>query len=181
MMAVDVGYKKDSAALVWAQWHDHPTRRDKDGNPVRMLHIGQRILLPEEIEGLGIADTRELVGKYNGQWALREVPYDPFAFRESAEELEERGVPMVQFDQTNARMVPASEETYELIADERLVHDGDPEARRQVLQAVVQETERGVRISKRRSKARIDFTVGLAMVVRRMLENERVDRSAVFI
>ena len=118
----------------------------------------------------------------NGELTLKEIPFDPYGFRESAEILEERGVPMVQFDQNHSRMVPASEQAYELIKEGRVVHDGDPEARRQVLAAVPQLTERGVRISKKKSRARIDFAVALAMLINRAIENEKKpSRKAVFV
>ena len=60
-------------------------------------------------------------------------------------------------------MCPASERLYELIRERRLVHDGDETFRRQVLAAVVSQTERGWRISKRKSKERIDAVVALLM------------------
>jgi phage terminase large subunit-like protein len=157
-LAVDVGVRRDSAAILWAQWHG-----DK-------LHIGQQILVPEE-EGptFGVADVRGAVAK----WAqvmnqLEEAAYDPWQFRESAEILAERGLPMAEFPQTGERMGPASETLYELIVDRRIVHDGDPRLREHVLAAVVAPTERGgYRISKRKSLEKIDGCVALAMVADR--------------
>jgi len=59
-----------------------------------------------------------------------------------------------------------------LIREGRLVHDGEPELRRQILAAVPSETERGVRISKRKSKKRIDAAVALAMAADRAMHAE---------
>jgi phage terminase large subunit-like protein len=65
-------------------------------------------------------------------------------------------------------MAPASETLFELVTERRLIHDGDPEFKRQVLAAVAAPTDRGGwRISKRRSQERIDATVSLAMVADR--------------
>ena len=77
---------------------------------------------------------------------------------------------MVEMPQSDSRMAPASETLFELIREGRLVHDGDPEMRSQLLAAVPAETERGVRISKRRSKARIDAAVALAMAADRAVK-----------
>lgn len=119
------------------------------------------VLTPKPGEPVAVADVREQVATMGGD-RLREVVYDPNAFRESAQELEERGLPMVEFPPNNARMVPASEKLYELIRERRLVHDGDPVLRSHVLAAVAQLTERGRRISKRKSRAHIDACMALA-------------------
>jgi phage terminase large subunit-like protein len=99
---------------------------------------------------------------------VREFPYDPWSFQESAEMLVEGGVPMVEFPQTPSRMGPASETLYELVVDERLVHDRDPVARHQVMSTIATPTQRGgMQISKRKSRERIDYTVSLAMMAER--------------
>jgi phage terminase large subunit-like protein len=99
-----------------------------------------------------------------------DIAYDPWAFRESAEILQERGLPMVEFPQSAGRMAPASESLYELIIANpaRFIHDDDLEMRSQVLAAVAAPTDRGGwRISKRKSKERIDGAVSLAMMADR--------------
>jgi len=157
-MAVDVGIRRDSAAIVWGQWHDED------------LHIGSEILLPEEqTEGFGVADIRARLAQLARREAgVREIPFDPWSFRESAELLMEQNLPMVEYPQNAARMAPASEQLYELIVNRRLIHSGDPVLREQVLSAVIAPTERGGwRISKRRSLERIDAAVALAMMADR--------------
>jgi phage terminase large subunit-like protein len=150
-MAVDVGIKRDSAAVVWAQWHDEE------------LHIGSEIMLPEhEHAEFGVSDVRARVASRARAHpaGVREIGYDPWSFRESAE--------MVEFPQNASRMAPASEQLYELVVGKRIVHDGNPVLREQILNAVIAPTERGGwKISKRRSKERIDAAVSLAMTADR--------------
>jgi phage terminase large subunit-like protein len=158
---VDVGIKRDSAAIVWAQW---------DGDQVQ---VRQTILAPErQGRGYGVADIRARVAREAQAFtALKEVNYDPWSFRESAEILAERGLPMVEFPQTAGRMAPASENIFELITHGRIVHDGDREMREHVLNAVAAPTDRGGwRISKRKSQARIDACVALAGAADRAVE-----------
>jgi phage terminase large subunit-like protein len=81
--------------------------------------------------------------------------------------LAEDGLPMVEFVQTNSNMAPASQHLFELFSEGRIVHNGDERFRSHVLSAVASETERGWRISKRRSKERIDACVSLAMAAER--------------
>jgi phage terminase large subunit-like protein len=164
-MAVDVGIKRDSAAIVWGQWYGE------------RLHIRQRLLLPEN-EGpkFGVADVRAAVADFaSGFDRLREIAYDPFSFRESAEILLERGLNMVEFPQTAGRMAPASETVYELIVGGRLEHDGERTMRDHVLSAVTAPTDRGGwRISKRKSLARIDGAISLTMCADRAVTMRHV-------
>jgi phage terminase large subunit-like protein len=157
-VGVDVGFKRDSAVIAIGQWYG-----DK-------LHLHAKIMLPEEMApGFGPADIRgHLAAELMTHQALVEVAYDPWMFMESAEILLERGFPMVEFPQGSGRMEPASGNLYELVQEQRLVHNGDPELRRQVLAAVTIPTERGGwRISKRKSLERIDAAVSLAMMADR--------------
>lgn len=153
---VDIGIKRDASALLWCQWHGDT------------LHVRHSIHTPKPDRPLSAQENRIRVRNLAKRTpALREVCFDPWAFQESSEELAEEGIPMVQFDQNASRMAPASERLYELVKEHRLVHDGDPVLRRQVLAAVATETERGWRISKRKSRERIDAAIALAMAADR--------------
>ncbi len=160
-VGVDIGRRKDSTAIVAAGI--------VDGN----LHIRALIRVPTAWRPVAVADARADVAKLHADLDVRETAYDPYLFAESSEMLEELGIAMVEFPQTDHRMAPASEALYELIRAGRVVHDGDRELRSQLLAAVPAQTERGVRISKRKSKRRIDAAVALAMAASRALENER--------
>jgi phage terminase large subunit-like protein len=153
---LDIGITRDATALVRCQW-----RGDK-------LHVKHHIIVPVEDHPVETIDTRarvlELASKNEG---LKELAFDPYQFTESAEILSERGLPMVQYDQNPSTMGPASERLYELFRDGRIVHDANHVFRDQVLSAVAAPTERGWRISKRKSKARIDACVALAMAADR--------------
>jgi phage terminase large subunit-like protein len=74
--------------------------------------------------------------------------YDPAGWGESAEQLAGEGLNMVTFAQTAATMAPASTSTYELVADGRLVHDGDPVLAEHVADTTALLTERGMKVMK---------------------------------
>ena len=119
---------------------------------------------------LKVADyVEELAGEY----AIREVAYDPWRFRSEALRLEERGLPMVEFPQSSARMVPASEELFAAIVEGRLVHPDDPELNAHVAAAVAKQTPRGWRIDKPSEAEQIDALIALAMAVDRARQNDR--------
>lgn len=150
-LGVDIGRKKDSCAVVAA------------GMVGDKLHLRARIRVPTAATPVAVADARADILELSQELDVTQVVYDPHQFQESAEMLEERGLIMEEMPQTDARMGPASETLYELIRSGRVVHDGDPLLRAHILAAVPATTERGVRISKRKSKAHIDAAVAAAM------------------
>jgi phage terminase large subunit-like protein len=77
---------------------------------------------------------------------------------------------MVEFPQTDARLVPAGERLSAAIMEGRLKHPGDPVLDRHVAAAVAKQTRRGARIAHaggRHSSNRIDAVIALAMAVDR--------------
>jgi len=165
-VGVDIGRKKDSTAIVAAAMHEG------------RLHVRASILVPTDSRPVAVADARAEIARLAGVLNVQEVVFDPHLFAESAELLEEQGLVMVEFPQTDQRMAPASETLFELIRDGRVVHDGDPELRRQILAAVPSQTERGVRVSKRKSRRRIDAAVALAMASDRAMRADTTDCSS---
>jgi phage terminase large subunit-like protein len=67
-MAVDVGIRRDSAAITWGQWHGDT------------LHVGHRILIPADEPGMfGVADVRAEAARCASTHAqLREFDFDPW-------------------------------------------------------------------------------------------------------
>ena len=98
---------------------------------------------------------------------MREVAFDPWRFRSEALRLEDAGLPMVEFPQSTARVVPASEQLYSVIIERKLTHGDDPELNRHVAAAIAKQTPRGWRLDKSERAAQIDAVVALAMAVER--------------
>ena len=74
---------------------------------------------------------------------------------------------MVEFPQSHARMVPASERLHAAIAECRLQHPGHPALDRHVADAITRPTGRGWRLDKSARDAQIDAVVAFAMAVER--------------
>lgn len=92
------------------------------------------------------------------------VVFDPHLF--DPEDLSDEGFLMIEFPQTDVRMVPASKATFEAICgtDARYEHDGDPVLRAHVLAAGTKtKPEEGWRFSKTESGGRIDAAITLVM------------------
>lgn len=65
-------------------------------------------------------------------------------------ELAERGLPIVEFPQSNARMGPASERLHAAIVERRLSHLDDPALNAHVRQVIARDTPRSRRLDKLR-------------------------------
>jgi phage terminase large subunit-like protein len=85
----------------------------------------------------------------------------------SAEVLSDDGFPMVEFPQSAARMVPACGTLYEMIVNGTIAHNNDPVMVDQVLSATPRSTDQGWRLSKGKSKRKIDAAIAMAMAVDR--------------
>lgn len=97
-----------------------------------------------------------------------EFSYDPAYFLRSAQALDGDGLCMVEFPQADARMVPASQQAYQLICEGKLAHDGDPVLARHVLNVIADQRPRGWRMSKPKgSRKKIDAAIAMAIAVYR--------------
>jgi phage terminase large subunit-like protein len=99
-----------------------------------------------------------------GRYRLAEVAFDPWRFGQGAQELAQRGVRVVAFPQSDARMLPASDRLYRAIVEHRLTLPDDDELRAHVGAAIAKHSRRGWRIDKAGRADQI-AVVALAMAV----------------
>jgi phage terminase large subunit-like protein len=153
-IGVDMALKRDTTAAVAVQ--------HVDGKIVTQA----KIWLPEG----GIMDVAALEShllEMAKMYDVQEIAYDPAFFQRSAEALAEQGMPMVEFPQSPQRMIPACGHLYEVIVNQKLVHDGNPIFTDQVLSAAQRMKDTGWTLSKGKSKRKIDAVIALAIAVDR--------------
>ena len=153
-VGVDMALKHDTIAVVTVQ--------PQDG----VLVARAKIWLPDG-GMMDVAQVEAHLRDLSRQFEVREIAYDPAFFQRSAEVLADDGLPMVEFPQSTQRMVPACGHLYETIVNKRLAHAGDPVFTDQVLSAAQRATDQGWRLSKGKSKRKIDAVIALAMAVDR--------------
>lgn len=163
-LGVDIGQVFDSSAVV--------TLGLVDGK----LHVRSRIWDPKPNKPVTIGEVESHVMDEAKSGKVLEVAFDQYRFNRSAEVLEEHGLKMSEFPY--GRMVGASNTLHDLIREGKIVHDGDPGLRRHVLAGVAAETDQGWRISKKKSRAKIDALVALAMAADTAWKVEEPKRSA---
>jgi phage terminase large subunit-like protein len=157
-VAVDMSRSRDSTAVVAVQ-------RRPDGR----LHAKARIWYPKDGVS-GVIDGFEVmqhIRQLDRDYRVIACGYDPRFFEERAGMLAAERVAMLEFPQSLERMTPACGGAYELIKGEQpgLSHDGDPEFRKQALNAVMQLNQRGFTLKKKtpESPDKIDAAVALCI------------------
>jgi phage terminase large subunit-like protein len=112
-----------------------------------------------------VAAVEGLLVELHGSGNLEACAYDPAFFEASAQRLLDVGLAMEEFPQSNSRLVPACQNAYELIVTGVVIHDDDPVPAGQVTAAVPFSTSEGWRLSKGRSKKKIDSAIALVMAL----------------
>ena len=153
-VGIDMALKHDSIAVVVAQ-----PQKDR-------IVVEAKIWQPQQI-GVDVAEVEQYLRSLHRNLNVKEFCYDPAYFQRSAEALSDDGLPMVEFPQTAGRMVPACGHTYEMITNTKLAHDGSPTFTDQVLSAAQRMTDTGWRLSKGKSKRKIDACIAMVRAVDR--------------
>jgi len=159
-VGVDMALKHDSIAVVIAQ--------PQDGRVV----VRAKIWHPDA-NAMDVSAVEQHIRDINREFNVVENAYDPAFFQRSAEVLSENHV-MVEFPQSAARMIPACGNLYELIVNQVIAHDGDPMFTDQVMSAAQRSTESGWRLSKGKSKRKIDAAIALAIASDRATSKQEV-------
>ena len=154
---VDMALKHDSVAVVWGQ-------RDPESG---LIYLDSKIWRNDGFM-FDYAEVETFISGLNKDFNMVEVAYDPAFFERSAQALYDLNVPMVEFPQTHGRMVPACGESFALISAKKVRHKNQATFNDQVLSAVNRPTERGFRLSKGKSKRKIDGAIAMVMCLDRL-------------
>ncbi len=154
-VGIDMALKHDSIAVVIAQ-------PQADGR----IAVDAKIWHPDVGE-MDIASVEQHLRELHSRHKVVEFAYDPAYFQRSAEALYDDGLPMVEFPQSSSRMIPACGAAYDLIVSGKVLHDGAPMFTDQVLSAAQRMTENGWRLSKGKSRRKIDAAIALCMALDR--------------
>lgn len=151
---IDVALYHDSTAVVVA-WPR------SDGRTV----VQAKVWEPGKGGETDVTDVMGHVRELARRYTVRAAVYDPRFFDVPAKMLEDEGIPMLRFDQSPERMVPACGFAYEQIVAGNVVHGGQPTLTSHVLSAVQRTSERGWTLSKGKSKRKIDACIAMVMAL----------------
>jgi len=163
-VGIDMALKHDSVAVVMAQ-------PQEDGIVLR-----SKIWNPSD-DGIDVAAVEHYLRELHLKYDIKEFAYDPAYFQRSAEALVDDGLPMVEFPQSGNRMVPACGNAYELIVNKKVIHDGSPTFTDQVLSAAQRITDAGWRLSKNKSRRKIDACIAMVIALDRATSRVKQDEA----
>jgi len=149
-VGIDMALKHDSIAVVIAQPQDD------------RVVVRSKIWQPKD-EGVDVLEVETYLRELHATYTVKEFAFDPAYFMRSAEALMDDGLPMVEYPQVGQRMIPACGHAYELIVKGKIAHDGSPTFTDQVLSAAQRMTDNGWRLSKGRSRRKIDACIAMVM------------------
>ena len=150
------------------------TRRDEK----RQIHA--KVTLMGADPATGIVDyeyIEDMLRSYAKAFDVREIVYDPYYFDRSAVILSSEGLPVVEFPQSDVRMIPASQALYAVVMGGRLRHGGDAALREHADNAGAKDGARGWRFHKPNSSGAIDGIIALTMAISRWESEESEDAS----
>ena len=156
-VGVDMALHHDSVAIV----HGQKNKQDK-------IILDAKIWHPDDYDVIDIQQLEAYILELCKQYKVKEVAYDPAFFERSAQVLLDNGVPMVNFPQSHSRMVPACNNAYDLIVNKKVIHNATATFTDQVLSAAQKTTDSGWRLSKGRSKRKIDGAIAMVIMLDRI-------------
>ena len=159
-VGIDMALKHDSIGVVVAQEQNEK------------FVLIPKIWHPDDF-GIDVASIEAYLRDLHLNYNVQEFAYDPAFFQRSAEALSDDGLSMVEYPQSAQRMVPACGHTYELIVSNKVLHDGSPTFTDQVLSAAQRMTENGWRLSKGKSRRKIDACIAMVMALDRATHKQR--------
>jgi phage terminase large subunit-like protein len=191
-LGFDGSYNNDSTALVVCRVPD-PLRFDADDPQYEALTEEERErmaaglnagLRPAHLDvvqawekpadarpdwAVPILEVEDAIRGACTRWRVREIVCDPARWARTYQVLEEEGLPVVEYPQSPARMVPATQRFYEGVLNRSLTQSGDPRLARHLKNAVIRQTPRGLMISKdaKGSPRKIDLAVACIIALDR--------------
>jgi phage terminase large subunit-like protein len=112
-----------------------------------------------------IAEVEEKVRELCLKYEVREIAADPYRWARTLQAWEAEGLPVVNYPQSPARMVPACASFYEAVTQGLITHSGEPTLARHLDNANVKVDRFGPRIVKEHkgSPRKIDAAVCAVM------------------
>lgn len=129
-----------------------------------------------------IAEVEQAIRDACTRWQVREIVCDPARWARTYQALEAEGLPVVEFPQSPARMVPATSRFFQAATNGGLTQSGDPRLARHVGNCTSRHTVRGVMVAKDSPKSprKIDIAVAAIMALERACQPPPKEPQAAF-
>lgn len=159
IVAFDGSFSNDSTAIVGS--------RISDG-AIFILGHWEKAIDSDLSWRVPVAEVEARMEEICRTHAVREIVCDPFRWQRSMQDWEASGLPIVEFPQSPARMVPATAALYDAVVNKRLKHTGDARLTRHVANATPYTSRQGTMLRKGKdSQKKIDLIVAAIMAYSR--------------
>ncbi len=158
-VGVDGSLNRDSTGVAWVQMIDG------------RLVVRVRVWEPQGGR-IPYDEVRAWIRDLCTQFDVVSVAYDSRYFSESALELADEGLPMIEVPQSVDRMTPICGRAAEAVLAGELAHDGDPVLAQHVAAAQKKLNDRGFTFSKVKSGVHIDGWVAVCLAIGEATVNE---------
>lgn len=182
VIGVDAALKRDTYGVALAyKGREFVEREDGLTVPIDVAHIKVRAFTPER-EGEYIDQTEVLTYILGlcARYRVTKIMYDPAYMTLMAQQLQDHGANVEPYPQSPERMSEATETFQRLVLDLRLRHGNDRTFDEQVANLGIVATDRGVRISKRKSGGQIDAVSAAVMCLQELFGMEDPDAGEEF-
>jgi phage terminase large subunit-like protein len=172
VLGFDGSFNNDSTALVVVT-----CPQDEDEKPhVDVVAAWEKPTDAGQDWAVPIFDVEDAIRQACRKYQVREIVCDPFRWARTYQILESEGLPIVEFPQSPARMVPATQRFYESVMNKTLTHSADPRLARHLSNCVLRTDSRGSRLSKdaKGSPRKIDLAVSAVMALERACQEPEV-------
>lgn len=163
ILGFDGSYANDSTALC-------AVTVPKEGElpKVKLIKVWEKDFeRDDESWRVSIEEVKQTILDYVQEYPqVREIVCDPYRWAVMMQELEDFGLPIVEY-KTNLLnlMIPATQTAYEAILEEKLVHDGNPILSRHLGNCVVKNDSRGQRVTKESSTSKKKIDAAIAFII----------------
>lgn len=153
-VGLDASVKRDSTALVAVHWQDE-----------ELLLGPVKVWTPRAGEPVDFAAVEDELLLWQEQFPIAAVSFDPYQLAALAQRLVAAGVPMVELPQTLPNLTEAATTLLDAIQHKRLRLWECATLRGALLNAVLIEGPRGLRIAKEKTSKKIDAAAALSFAV----------------
>lgn len=162
VLGFDGSWSNDSTAICGVRLPRHP----EDKPHVFLLKIWEKQPNDTNAWRVPTNEVEDAIIAFCSKYDVREVVFDPPRWTRTMDVLDELGIPITKFA-TNvpARIVPACQEFYDAVTEQRLTHDGNPILARHLDNAVIKSDRFGRRITKESGNSPRKIDAAIAAVI----------------
>lgn len=164
ILGFDGSFANDSTAIVAVTI----PKDDKDIPKVKLVKTWEkRFGIDDDSWRVDIDDVRDTILDYVKNFPrVREIACDPYRWQMVMQQLQDHGLPVVEYYTTNLRlMIPATAKVFDAVVEKKLVHDANASLSRHLDNCVLKVDSKGPRVTKESSHSKRKIDNAIAFII----------------